>query len=57
MNDEERIEKAKEKAKEKAMESAKELFKEKPKDIQEKFEKETVLGNPENLKKPDNKDE
>ena len=53
MNDQKRIKEAKEKAKE----SAKELFKRKPKDIQEELEKETTLGNPENLIKPDNKDE
>ena len=53
MNDQERIELAKEKAKE----SAKDLFKKKPKDIQEEFEKETTLGKPDNLIKPDNKNE
>jgi len=53
MNDQERAQYAVEKAKE----SAKKLFKEKPKSIQKELEKETVLGNPENLVKPDNKDE
>jgi len=53
MNDEEQIEKVKEKARE----SAKELFKGKPKEIQEELEKETVLGNPDSLIKPDNKEE
>ena len=53
MNDQERVELAIEKAKE----SAKQLFKKKPKDVQEEFEKETTLGTPENLIRPDNKDE
>lgn len=53
MSSEERYKQAEEKAKE----SSKELFKEKPKEIEEEFKKETILGNPENLVKPDNKDE
>ncbi len=53
MNYEERLKHAQEKAKE----SAKELFAEKPQDIKDELEKETVLGNPENFVKPDNKDE
>jgi hypothetical protein len=44
-------------AKEKAKESAKQIFKEKPNDIQKEFEEETVLGNPENLVKPENENE
>lgn len=45
------------KAKEKAKESAKQIFKEKPDEIKEELEKETTLGNPDNLIKPDNSDE
>lgn len=50
---EERIKKARERAKK----SAEQLFKPLPKDIQKELEKETTLGNPENLVKPDNKGE
>lgn len=50
---EERIRKAKENAKRKA----KELFKEKPDYVKKEFENETSMGRPENLIKPDNKDE
>ncbi|WP_153301518.1 hypothetical protein [Endozoicomonas arenosclerae] len=50
---EERIKKARERARK----SAEQLFKPLPKEIQEELEKETALGNPENLVKPDNKDE
>ena len=53
MNFEERIKRAEEKAKE----AAKDYFKEKPQDIKDELEKETILGNPENLVKSDNKDE
>ena len=53
MNLEERIKYAKEKAKE----SAQEIFKEKPEDIKEELEKDTTMGNPENLVKPDNQEE
>ncbi len=53
MNYEERSKLAKEKAKE----SAKKLFEEKPQEIKDELEKETVLGKPENLVKPDNKNE
>lgn len=42
---------------EQAKKSAKALFKEKPQDIQEELEKESVLGNVENLAKPDKKSE
>jgi len=53
MTDKERIEKAKSKAKD----SSKELFKKKSKEAQDEFEKETTLGKPENLIKPDNENE
>ena len=53
MNHNDRIKKAIEKAKE----SANQIFKEKPDEIKKELEKETTLGNPENLIKPDNKDE
>lgn len=42
---------------EKARKDAEKLFKEKPKEIQKELEKTFSLGNPENLVKPDNKDE
>ena len=44
-------------AKEKARESADQIFSEKPDEVKKELERETVLGNPENLIKPDNKDE
>lgn len=53
MTPEERLKYAADQAKK----SAKALFKEKPQDIQEELEKESVLGNVENLAKPDNKSE
>lgn len=53
MSPEERIKLEKEKAKE----SSKELFKEKQKDVKEEFEKETVMGNPKNLVRPESKEE
>lgn len=46
-----------ESAKERAKKRAKEIFKPAPPDIEEELKKETVLGNPENLVRPDNKDE
>lgn len=45
------------KIRDKAKESAKELLEEIPDDLKEELKKETVLGNPDNLIKPDNKDE
>jgi hypothetical protein len=45
------------KIKDKAKESAKELLEDIPDDLKEELKKETVLGNPENIFKPDNKDE
>lgn len=53
MNDEERYELAKKKAEQRS----KELFKPVPKDIEEELKSETTLGTPENLVKPDNKQE
>ena len=53
MTPEDRIKQAKEKAKE----SAKRIFKKKTEDIQEELENESIMGNPENLVKPDNEDE
>ena len=52
MNDEEL-----KKIRDKAKESAKELLENIPDDLKEELKKETVLGNPENLFKPDNEDE
>jgi hypothetical protein len=46
-----------EQVKKKAEERAKELFKPLPKEIEEEFEKESTLGSPENLVRPDNQDE
>jgi len=37
--------------------SSKEIFKPRPKDIQEELEKETFLGNPDNLAEPTDVDE
>lgn len=53
MNEQERLKAIREKAKE----EAEKLFKEKPKDVQKELEKTFTLGNPENLIKPDNKNE
>lgn len=53
MNTSDRLKKIEEELKK----SSDELFKPKPKDIQEELEKETVLGSPKNLVKPDNKGE
>jgi hypothetical protein len=53
MNDQERLKIIKEQAKK----DAEKIFKEKPKDVQKELEKTFTLGNPENLIKPDNKDE
>ena len=53
MNDKDRIEEIKKKAKE----SAKELLEELPEDIENEFRKETTLGNPKNLIRPDNEEE
>ena len=44
-------------AEKKARESAKKLLEEMPEDVRKEFEKETFQGNPENLVKPDNKEE
>lgn len=49
MTTEERIKEAKK--------SAKQIFKEKSDEIKKELEKEAVLGNPENLIKPDDKNE
>jgi len=46
-----------EQIKKKIEERAKELFKPLPKEIEEELEKENTLGSPENLVRPDNKDE
>lgn len=53
MNDEERYKIAKKKAEKRA----KELFKPVPTEVEEELENETTLGKPENLARPDNKDE
>ena len=53
MTDEERYQQAKIKAERRA----KELFKNPTKDIEDELAKETTLGNPDNLVKPDNKEE
>lgn len=53
MNIEDRIKYAEEKGRE----SAKQLFKEKPQDLKEELERETVLGTPESLVEPENKNE
>ena len=45
------------KAIEKAKESANQIFKEKPDEIKKELEKETTLGNAENLVKPDDENE
>ncbi|WP_433998961.1 hypothetical protein [Endozoicomonas sp.] len=45
------------KTRERARKSAKQLLKPLCRDIQEELKKETTLGNPENLIKPDNRDE
>ncbi len=50
---EEKIKKAEEKAKE----SIVQIFNEKPDEIKKELEKERILGNPENLIKPDNENE
>lgn len=46
-----------EKIKEQAKQSAKKIFAPKDKKIEEELKKETVMGNPKNLAKPDNKSE
>ncbi len=53
MKDDKRLKEAKERAKKRA----EEIFKAKPKDIEAELEKESVLGNPKNLVRPDNVDE
>jgi len=49
--------KEREEMREKAKESAQKYFGEKPADIEDELEKEIALGSPENLIKPDSKDE
>lgn len=44
------------KIQDKAKKSAKELLEDIPEELKQELKKETVLGNPENLIKPDNKD-
>lgn len=46
-----------EKAKEKAKQRAKEIFRQAPPDIEDELKKETILGTPKNLVRPDNKNE
>lgn len=46
-----------EKAQERARKRAKEIFRPVPTDIEEELKKEKTLGTPENLVRPDNKDE
>ena len=53
MNDQESLKTISDKAKQ----DAEKIFKEKPKGVQKELEKTFTLGNPENLIKPDNKDE
>lgn len=53
MTDEERYELAKKKA----AQRSKELFEPASKEIEDELKKETILGSPENLIKPDNKQE
>ncbi|WP_185231819.1 hypothetical protein [Teredinibacter franksiae] len=53
MSDNDRLEKAKTRAKKRA----EELFKPAPKEIEEELKKETTLGTPKNLVRPDNKSE
>ena len=45
------------KAKERAKKRSEEIFKPAPEEIEEEFRKETVMGNPENLIRPDNEEE
>lgn len=53
MTDKDHLEKIKEKAKQRA----KEIFRPASPDIEEELKKETTLGNPKSLVRPDNKEE
>ena len=53
MNEKDRLKRIEEELKK----SSQQLFKTKPKEVEEELERETILGSPENLIGPDNKEE